>query len=83
MAKRFPAKGQGSDLAAEEITIKAKVIVIEPMGKEISINISTGTHSLTVLLSADAKVALHQNIELALNVDKIHLFKMEGGEAVI
>ena len=78
----FRAKGHGPDLAAEDITIKAKVIVIEPIGKEISINISTGAHSLTVLLSADAKVALHQDIELALNMDKIHLFNKEGGEAV-
>ena len=79
----FRAKGHVPDLAAEENTIKANVIVIEPIGKEISINVSTGTHSLTALLSADAKVTLHQDIELALNVAQIHLFKKEGGEAVI
>jgi len=79
----FRPKGQDPGSAPEEITIKAKVIVIEPIGKEISINISTGTHSLTVLLSADAKVTLHQDIELALNMEQIHLFKMDGGDAVI
>ena len=69
-------------LATEEIAIKANVIVIEPIGKEISLDLSTGTHSLTAVLNADATVTLHEDIELALNIDKIHLFKKEGGEAV-
>ncbi|MBT8373260.1 MAG: sn-glycerol-3-phosphate ABC transporter ATP-binding protein UgpC [Desulfobacterales bacterium] len=78
----FREKGHGPKIATQEITIKANVIVIEPVGKEISLNISTGTHSLTVVLNADAKATLHADIELALNMDKIHLFRREGGEAI-
>lgn len=78
----FREKGHGQGLATEEIAIKANVIVIEPIGKEISLDLSTGTHSLTAVLNADATVTLHEDIELALNIDKIHLFKKEGGEAV-
>jgi multiple sugar transport system ATP-binding protein len=78
----FREKGHGQAFAAEEITIKANVNVIEPLGKEISLDISTGTHSLTVVLNADAKVTLHEDIELTLNMDHIHLFKKEGSEAV-
>jgi hypothetical protein len=37
---------------------------------------------LTVVLNADAKVTLHEDIELTLNMDHIHLFKKEGSEAV-
>jgi multiple sugar transport system ATP-binding protein len=78
----FWEKGHSHAPAAEEITIKANVNVIEPIGKEISLDISTGTHNLTVVLNADVKTTLHEDIELILNVDHIHLFKKEGGEAV-
>ena len=78
----FREKGHGQAFAAEEITIKANVNVIEPIGKEISLDISTGTHNLTVVLNADAKTTLHEDIELTLNMDHIHLFKKEKGEAV-
>ncbi len=68
--------------AASETTLKASVNVIEPLGKEICLDLSTGTHSLTAVLNADAGVALHEDVELALNMDRIHLFRGEGGEAL-
>jgi multiple sugar transport system ATP-binding protein len=78
----FREKVYGRESATEEITIKANVMVIEPIGKEISLNISTGTHNLTVVLNADAEPQLHEDIELVPNVGQIHLFKKEGGDAV-
>jgi multiple sugar transport system ATP-binding protein len=64
-------------------SIRGTVNVIEPLGKEILFDITTGTHSLKALLGADTAVQHHQDIELAVNSDKIHLFHGEGGEAVI
>jgi multiple sugar transport system ATP-binding protein len=68
--------------AAESRIIKATVNVIEPLGREICLDLTTGVHALTALLDADMKVAVHEQIPLALNIEKAHLFKREGGEAV-
>jgi multiple sugar transport system ATP-binding protein len=78
----FREKRYDPGAATEKITIKANVNVIEPIGKEISLDLSSGTHSLTAVLNADARITLHEDIELALNMDRIHLFKKKGGEAV-
>jgi multiple sugar transport system ATP-binding protein len=64
-------------------TIRAKVNVVEPLGKEISLDITTGDHSMTVLLGADTTAKAHHNIDLGVNMEKIHLFAKDGGEAII
>ena len=64
-------------------TIRATVNVIETLGREILLDITTGAHSLKALLGADTAVKHHHDIELVVNTDKIHLFHGEGGEAVI
>ena len=66
----------------EMITIRAEINVVEPLGKEISLDLTTGKHDITALLDAGANAKLHENIELAMNMDKIHLFRKEGGEAI-
>jgi multiple sugar transport system ATP-binding protein len=72
----------GQEPHAESRTITATVNVIEPLGREISLDLTTGTHELTALLEADMKVALHEQIPLGVNIEKAHLFRKEGGEAV-
>jgi multiple sugar transport system ATP-binding protein len=76
-------KGLGQEPSIERPIIRAEVNVVEPLGKEISLDVSTGANSLTALLSADTEVKPHQDIHLALNMDKAHLFRREGGEAVV
>jgi multiple sugar transport system ATP-binding protein len=71
-----------NDLPEGDISIKAKVSVIEPLGKEIFMDMSTGSHSINALLDADCTVGMHEDIELLPNMEKIHLFKAESGEAV-
>jgi multiple sugar transport system ATP-binding protein len=70
--------GEGTDLPV----IKAKINVIETLGKETFLDLITGDHSLTALLDADIDAKTHQDIELVPNMDKIHLFISESGEAV-
>ena len=74
--------GPGQEPSIDGSTIRAKVEVIEPLGKEISLNLSTGVNSLTAVLGTDTKAKLHQDIVLVLNMEKSHLFKKEGGEAI-
>ena len=76
-------KGLGQEPSVERPVVKAEVNVVEPLGKEISLDVSTGANSLTALLSADTKAKPHQDIHLTLNMDKAHLFRREGGEAIV
>jgi multiple sugar transport system ATP-binding protein len=73
----------GQTPSIDKLTIRAKVNVIEPLGKEISLDITTGAHSMTALLGADTKAKPHHNIDLVVNMQKIHLFAKKGGEAII
>ena len=69
---------EGTDLPV----IKATINVIETLGKETFLDLSTGDHSLTALLDADIEAKTHQDIELVPNMDKLHLFNSESGEAI-
>lgn len=76
-------KGPGQEPSIDRPIIRATVNVIEPLGKEISLDISTGINALTALLGADTRAKLHQDIDLVFNMEKIHLFMKEGGEAIV
>ena len=78
----FREKDQRSGVPGEKVGLKATVNVIEPLGKEINIDLSTGVHNLTAVLNADTKATLHHPIELTMNMEQIHLFRKKGGEAV-
>lgn len=76
--EKDPEQGPYTDRA----TIRAKVNVVEPLGKEIALDVSTGVNSLTALLGPDTEAKPHENIDLVPNLEKIHLFRKEGGEAI-
>ena len=76
-------KGPEQEPSIERPIIKARVNVVEPLGKEISLDVSTGANSLTALLGADKDIKPHQDMELTLNMEKAHLFEREGGEAIV
>ena len=76
-------KEPGQAPSIDRPIIRAKIDVIETLGKEISLNISTGANSLTVLLGADKMAKLHADIDLVLNMEKSHLFRAQRGNAVV
>ncbi len=79
----FREKSPEQEPSTEWPTIRANVNVIEPLGKEISLDVSTGANSFTVLLDADTEVKLHQDIDLVINMEKAHVFKKEEDEAIV
>ena len=79
----FREKDVEQEQSTDSVIIRANVNVIEPLGREISLELSTGTHTLTALLEADSEARPHEDIDLALNIEKIHLFRKKGGEAVV
>jgi len=57
--------------------IKAVVDVIEPLGSEIHLNVTSGRHSFVAVVDVQTSVRVHQEIELALDLEKMHLFEKE------
>jgi len=80
--EHFQDTTAGNGRANDLPVIKATINVIETLGKETFLDLSTGEHSLAALLDADMEAKTHQNIELVPNMDKIHLFNSESGEAL-
>jgi multiple sugar transport system ATP-binding protein len=78
-------KGAEHHHSLDKPAVRAEVNVVEPLGREISLNVSIGENSMTALLSADTEVRPHQDIDLILNLEKAHLFRNveEGGEAIV
>lgn len=58
-------------------TIRAVVDVIEPLGSEIHLNVMAGKHTLIARVDVQTSVRVHQEIELALDLNKMHLFEKD------
>ena len=80
--EHFQNTADGNGQTGDLPVIKATINVIETLGKETFLDLSTGDLSLTALLDADIEARTHEEIGLVPNLDKIHLFNSESGEAV-
>jgi multiple sugar transport system ATP-binding protein len=56
-------------------SIRAVVDVIEPLGSEIHLNVTVGKHNLVAVVDTQTFVRMHQEIELAIDLNKMHLFE--------
>jgi multiple sugar transport system ATP-binding protein len=75
-----PENIQDKAFAGRDITsasVMATVDVIEPLGAEVLLNISSGEHRLMARVDPRTQARLHQEIELVFNLDKIHIFEKE------
>jgi len=75
-------KGAEEKPSEKSATFKAKVNVIETLGKETYLDITSGENTMTVIVSPNTPVTPHEIIDLKINMNKIHLFRKEDGEAV-
>lgn len=58
--------------------LKALVNVVEPLGKEMYVNLSAGDLEFMAVISARFPLTLHEEVELTLNMDRMHLFEKGG-----
>jgi multiple sugar transport system ATP-binding protein len=63
--------------------LKARVNVIEPLGKELFVDLSAGGLEISAIIGAACPLRLHEEIELSLNMDKMHLFEPDGDERAV
>jgi len=55
-------------------SFKAVVEVVETLGAEVQLDVSSGAHNLVARVDPRTTAKRHQEIELAVNMDKIHIF---------
>jgi multiple sugar transport system ATP-binding protein len=65
-----------------ENTITAEVDVLEPLGHQYIAYLKVGDHSFLASLDAGTKVQIGTNAKFALNLDSLHIFHPETGEAI-
>jgi multiple sugar transport system ATP-binding protein len=58
--------------------IRAHVNVIEPLGKEMYVALSAGDLDFMAVIAARFPLKLHAEVELTLNMDRMHLFEKSG-----
>jgi multiple sugar transport system ATP-binding protein len=59
-------------------SFRAVVDVIEPLGSEIHLNVMAGKHSLVAVVDTQTILRMHQEIELAVDLNKMHLFEKDS-----
>ncbi|MBM3253401.1 MAG: sn-glycerol-3-phosphate ABC transporter ATP-binding protein UgpC [Candidatus Omnitrophica bacterium] len=69
--------------APPENTITAQVEVIEPMGSEVYLHMNTGRHIFTARVGGHDRPAINQEIDLVLDMSKIHFFDKNTEEAIV
>ena len=64
-------------------TFSAKVEVVEPLGSEILLYVSTSKHQLTVKLPPRFEVKVGDTVNLKIAMDKVHFFDIETEKAIL
>ena len=64
-------------------SIKARINVTEILGKEVFLDLTTGENALSALVSAGPEEKFSQDIELEINLARVHLFRVDTGDAII
>ncbi len=64
-------------------TFRAVVEVVEPMGNEIYLYLTTGKNNLTIRVSHNNRAKVHQDIDLVVNMNSIHIFDKESEKTIV
>jgi multiple sugar transport system ATP-binding protein len=75
-------KGAGEANAAMSEPVPAHVNVIETLGKETYLNITSGDDDITAIISPNIAVKVDEDMDFEMNMDKVHLFKKDDGQAI-
>lgn len=68
--------------APPENTITATCEVVEPMGHEVYLYMTTGKHNFTARMEASQRAEVNQDIDLVLDMSKIHFFDPKTEKAI-
>jgi multiple sugar transport system ATP-binding protein len=66
-----------AEKSLEGSSIKAVVEVVEPLGNEVQLFVTSGEHAMVARVDPRTQAKLSEEIELILNTDKIQIFEKE------
>ena len=66
-----------ADASSITDTFKAMVEVVETLGAEVQLDVASGEYNLTARVDPRTRAQRNQEIELAVNMEKIHIFDTE------
>ena len=69
--------GAFEDSSVTTQTFTAIVEVVETLGAEVQLDIVSGDHNMVARVDPRTKAERHQEIQLMVNMDKIHIFETE------
>ncbi len=69
--------------APPENTITASVEVIEPMGSEVYLYLTTGLNSFIAKVGGHAKPIINQDMDLVFDMSKVHFFDVETEKTIV
>lgn len=81
-----PEHMQDASLAAPQdyhATLRAKVDVHEPLGADVVLYLDAGGHSIVARVDAHSPAKMGDDVTVALDLRKMHLFNAETHEAVV
>src|SRR5438093_3346286 len=64
-------------------TIKAGVDVHEPLGSDVILYLTAGAHSIVARVDARTQAKMGDNVEVVVNMRKMHLFNPETQQAIL
>ncbi len=59
-------------------TVTVRVEVVETLGSEVQLGVVSGDHNLVARVDPRTKAIRHQEIQLKVNMEKIHIFETEA-----
>jgi multiple sugar transport system ATP-binding protein len=59
-------------------SIRSVIDVIEPLGSEIHLHVTAGKYNLVAAVDVQTLYRVHQEIELAFDLDRMHLFEKDS-----
>ncbi len=75
-------KGYDEKSSGHWESIEARVNVVETLGKETYLDLSSGESPIIAIVSPDISIKPNERITLVLNMHKIHLFQKEAGQSI-
>ncbi len=78
----FGARPEDISIAQGPGAMQAKVNVVEPLGNEMIVHLSTQYHDLICKAPSDKHIAVDNEVSLIFDIDKTHLFDPEAGNNV-
>ena len=68
--------------APEGSTFSAMVNVVEPLGDEMIVYISTGKNDVICKVDSHHQIKVGQQLEFAVDLDKVHIFEADSGKNI-